>query len=61
MVTARTRELLIGAGLAHIIASLDRAVAGRETSAAAQERIVMQLFATESALEFERLSIHTVH
>lgn len=62
MVTVRTRELLIGAGLAHVIASLGRAVAGRDISAQKQERMALQIVETETQLEFERgAEQHTVH
>ena len=61
MVTVRTRELLIGAGLAHCIEKLDRVVADRAISAQAQELIALKLFETETELERERGLEHTVH
>lgn len=57
MVTLRARELLIGANLAHMIAALDR-IADRFT-AAAQERIALQLYEIESeANDTPRRTVH---
>ena len=52
--SARTRELLIGAGLAHVIAPLDRVVVARGFSGQLQEYIALQLIETEAMLECER-------
>lgn len=56
--TARTRELLIGMKLAHVIASLDR-IADR-FSADQQQRIVEQLFEieTEAAAPSHGQTVH---
>lgn len=61
MVTARTREILIGAGLAHVIASLHDAFAGRGISAQRQEDIALQIVSSETQIELERGSQHTVN
>ena len=61
MVTARTRELLIGAGLAHCIASLEGVLERHHFSADQQAAIALALFETETINDAWRPVSRTVH
>lgn len=62
MVTPRAKELLVGVGLAHLLASFDRIVRERDFTPMQQERIAMQLFSVEAECEAESpQQARTVH